>query len=122
MCGFESKSLRSGHLGQATAFPCPGGKCILIGGGTLEKFGIFCDGFLPTEQCDLDNCKLKSDGSAGNSKGFSDNPNFVGCEGSCQRWFHAFCLGFDYRKYVTLSQREYWQCNRYDCKSKQTNK
>ena len=118
--GVAAKSLRSGLLGQTTVFLCPGGNCILIGGGTLEKFGVFCDGFLPTSPCDLPSCKLESDVSAGTTQGFSNNPNFLGCEGSCQRWFHAFCLGFDYKKYVTLSQRDYWQCNRYDCKVKST--
>ena len=47
---------------------------------------------------------------------FSENPNYLGCQGDCKRWFHAYCLGLNYRKYIVLSQRSYWQCNRYDCK------
>ena len=41
-----------------------------------------------------------------------------GSQGDCRRWFHAFCLGFDYKKYLLLAQREFWQCNRHDCKKR----
>ena len=90
----------------------------MICGGTLEKYGIFGDGVLPTAKCELPKCLLETDSTVGEIKGFSDNPNFLGCQGSCKRWFHAFCLGLDYKTYVYLAQREYWQCNRYDCKKK----
>ena len=90
----------------------------MIFGGTLEKYGIFCDGTLPTVKCDLPTCDLESDGSANLVKGFGENPNYLGCQGPCRRWFHAFCMGYNYRKYVYLSQQEFWKCNRFDCKKK----
>ena len=108
----QSKSLKSGLLGQPSLFLCPGGDCIMVCGGTLEKFGVFTAGVLPAEKCDQPNCKLELDGSAGRDKGFSDNPNYLGCESDCKRWFHAYCLGLDYNKYLVLSQRSYWQCNK----------
>ena len=112
------KSLCSGLVGQPLLFLCPGAKCLLIGGGTLEKFGIVCAGTLPTVKCDLTVCKLENDGSVALSAGFGENTNYLGCQGPCKRWFHAFCLGFDYSKYISLAQRDYWQCNRFDCKRK----
>ena len=114
----ESKvrPLNSGLLGQPLLFMCPGESCLLIGGGTLEKFGIFCAGHLPSETCDIPACKLEVDGSVALSAGFSENPNYLGCQGDCKRWFHAFCLGLDYQMYIKLAQRDYWQCNRYDCR------
>ena len=114
---FVSKPLKSGLLGQPSLVLCPGSKCILVCGGTSETFGVFCDGFLPLESCSLSKCLLKRDGSAGSEKGFDENPNYLGCDADCKRWFHTFCLGLDYKKYIELSQREYWQCNRFDCKS-----
>ena len=112
----QSKSLNSGLLGQPSLFLCPSNNCIIICGGTLEKFGLFGEGCLPTEKCDFPTCLLESDGGAGKEEGFSENPNYLGCQSDCKRWFHAYCLGLNYRKYVVLSQRSYWQCNRYDCK------
>ena len=94
----------------------------MICGGTQEKYGLFCEGVLPVEKCELPICLLEADGSAGSEKGFSDNPNFLGCQNVCKRWFHAYCLGLDYKKYVVLSQRDYWQCNRFDCKSSKPRK
>ena len=110
------QSIRSGLLGQPSVFLCPGEKCLLICGGSLEKFGIISDGHLTTEKCDHPKCELQANSSLAVLKGFSENPNFLGCQSHCKRWFHAFCLGFDYKKYLSLSQREYWQCNRHDCK------
>ena len=111
-----TQSLRCGLLGQPALLLSPGDQCLLICGGSLEKFGIFCDGYLPTEKCDHPKCELQTNSSLALAKGFSENPNYLGCQGVCKRWFHAFCLGFDYSKYLSLSQREYWMCNRYDCK------
>ena len=81
----ESKvrPLNSGLLGQPLLFMCPGESCLLIGGGTLEKFGIFCAGHLPSETCDIPACKLEVDGSVALSAGFSENPNYLGCQGDC---------------------------------------
>ena len=112
----SSKPLFCGLLGQPTVLLFPGEQCLLICGGTLEKFGIVSDGHLPTEPCDYPDCKLQKNSSVSLAAGFSENPNFLGCQGLCKRWFHAYCLGVDYNKYVLLSQRKYWQCNRYDCK------
>ena len=109
-------TLKSGLLGQPLIILSADEKCIVIGGGTVEKFGIFCVGHLPSETCATPSCKLKDDGSLACSAGFSENPNFLGCQGLCKRWFHAYCLGLDYAKYIKLAQRDFWQCNRYDCK------
>ena len=84
----------------------------------MEKFGIVSDGWLPTVKCDIPACQLEGDGSLASAAGFGENQNYLGCQGSCKRWFHAFCLGLDYKKYITLAQRDYWQCNRFDCKKK----
>ena len=116
--GSKSMVLNSGLVGQPLLFLCPGEKCLVIGGGTLEKFGIVCDGHLPSVKCDHPACKLEADGSLAAGDGFTENPNYLGCQGICKRWFHAFCLGFDYQKYIALAQRDYWQCNRFDCKKK----
>ena len=118
----KSKPLKSGLLGQTSLFLCPGSESIMICGGTQEKFGLFSEGTLPIEKCDLPSCLLQLDGSAGKDQGFSDNPNYMGCQSDCKRWFHAYCLGLDYGKYVVLSQRSYWQCNRFDCKSYKSRK
>ena len=112
----DSKQLKSGLLGQPSLFCCPGEKCLVICGGTSETIGIFSDGHLPIVKCDLTNCLLEKNGSAGSEKGFSENPNYLGCDSKCRRWFHTFCLGLDYSNYLKLAQRYYWQCNRYDCK------
>lgn len=114
----KSKSMKSGLLGQPSLFLCPGNDSIMICGGTLEKFGLFAEGALPAEKCDLLTCLLESNTSSARDKGFSDNPNFLGCQSVCKRWFHAYCLGLYYGKYLILSQRNYWQCNRFDCKSR----
>ena len=111
----KSKNLHCGLLGQPNLFLCPGNKTIMICGGTLEKYGIFGEGSLPTQKCDLPKCLLEMDSTAGEQCGFSENPNYLGCQGSCKRWFHAYCLGLDYQKYLIFAQRDYWQCNRFDC-------
>ena len=76
------KTLKSGLLGQPVLFMCPGNKCLVIGGGTLEKFEIVCDGNLPTEKCQLPACKLEANCSLVQASGFSENLNYLGCQGS----------------------------------------
>ena len=88
---FQSRTLNSGPVAHNHILNTPTDACVVIAGGTLERWAVLSPNTLPGDPCDLffvGKCKVSL-----NKEQVEDCVRWIGCDGPCRRWFHStVCL------------------------------
>ena len=111
----EVKSLGSGPIAQASLLLTPKVDVFIIAGGIQERWALLSKTIAPAAPCSLNDqnkCILVKTPDLYSE----DTVNWVGCDGACQRWFHAPCVHLSQEDYVNITKRKKWYCSRSDCK------
>ena len=111
---YQSKSLNSGCVSHNQLLNTPSKSCLIVAGGTLERWAILSTSTVAGSPCDLDlkgMCKVTSNEDSG-----TEYVNWIGCDGPCKRWFHTICLFMDKKEFEAAAKNKKWFCRRADCR------
>ena len=112
---FQSRTLNSGPVAHNHILNTPSDACVVIAGGTIERWTVLSPNTLPGDPSDLffvGKCKVSL-----NKEQVEDCVRWIGCDGPCRRWFHStVCLEMSEDEVNAAERMKNWYCRRADCK------